>query len=72
MGIPYQSHQERSEVITVITGKCIITVNGRTYKAYAGDTCVVAEGVKHGIEAVTDTEIIEIQVGRELVNDGTE
>ena len=72
MKIEYQSHRNRSEVMTVISGKCIITVNDRAHEAYAGDTYAVAEGVKHGLEAVTDTEIIEIQVGKELIADGTE
>lgn len=70
--IEYQSHKNRSEVITVISGKCIITINDRAHEAYAGDTYAVTEGVKHGLEAVTDTEIIEIQVGKELIADGTE
>lgn len=70
--IEYQSHQNRSEVVTVISGKCIITINDRAHEAYAGDTYAVAEGIKHGLEAVTDTEIIEIQVGKELIADGTE
>ena len=58
--------------MTVISGKCIITINDRAHEAYAGDTYAVAEGVKHGLEAVADTEIIEIQVGKELISDGTE
>lgn len=70
--IEYQSHQSRSEVITVISGKCVITINDRAHEAYAGDTYAVAEGVKHGLLAVTDTEIIEVQVGKELIADGTE
>lgn len=70
--IAYQSHQSRAEVITVISGKCIITINNRAHEAYAGDTYAVAEGIKHGLEAITDTEIIEIQVGKELISDGTE
>jgi len=72
MRIEYQSHKNRSEVITVISGKCVITINDRAHEAYAGDTYAVAEGVKHGLEAVSDTEIIEVQVGKELVADGTE
>ena len=72
MKIEYQSHKNRSEVVTVISGKCIITINDRAHEAYAGDTYAVAEGVKHGLEAVTDAEIIEIQVGKELIADGTE
>lgn len=70
--IEYQIHQNRSEVWTVLSGKCIITINDRAHEAYAGDTYAIPEGVKHGLEAVTDTEIIEIQVGKELVSDGTE
>lgn len=72
MEIRYQSHQERSEVITVISGECIITINGRAHEAYAGDAYAVAEGVRHGLKAITDTEVVEIQVGKELVSDGTE
>lgn len=72
MEIRYQSHQERSEVVTIISGKCIITIDGCVHEAYSGDAYVVAEGVKHGLKAITDTEIIEIQVGKELVSDGTE
>ncbi len=72
MKIEYQSHKSRSEVITVISGKCIITINDRAHEAYPGDTYAVAEGIKHGLEAVTDTEIIEVQVGKELIGDGTE
>lgn len=70
--IEYKSHKNRSEVWTVISGKCIITINGRAHEAYAGDTFSIAEGVKHGLEAVTDAEIIEVQVGREVIADGTE
>ncbi len=72
MSIGYQSHKNRSEVITVISGKCVITINDRAHEAYPGDTYSIAEGVKHGLKAVTDTEIIEIQVGKELIMDGTE
>ncbi len=72
MRIEYQSHKSRSEVITVISGKCIITINDRAHEAFPGDTYAVPEGIKHGLEAITDTEIIEVQVGRELVKDGTE
>lgn len=70
--LEYQSHRNRSEVITVISGKCIITINGRAHEAYAGDTYAVANGVWHGLKAVEDTEIIEVQVGEELIADGTE
>ena len=70
--IPYQVHQNRAEVLTVLSGKCIITVNDRAHEAFAGDTYSVPAGVKHGVFAVTDTEVLEVQVGKELIKDGTE
>lgn len=70
--IEYQRHTGRSEIWAVIRGKCIITVNNRAHEALTGDTFSIGEGVMHGLRAVTDTEIIEIQVGKELVADGTE
>lgn len=70
--IEYQRHTGRSEIWAVIRGKCIITVNDRAHEALTGDTFSIGEGVMHGLRAVTDTEIIEIQVGKELMSDGTE
>ena len=70
--IAYQVHQNRAEVLTVLSGKCIITVNDRAHEAFAGDTYSVPAGVKHGVFAVTDTEVLEAQVGKELIKDGTE
>jgi len=70
--IEYQRHQNRSEIWAVISGKCIITINDRAHEALTGDTFSIGEGVLHGLKAVTDTEIIEIQVGKELIADGTE
>ena len=70
--IEYQRHQNRAEIWAVISGKCIITINDRAHEALTGDTFSIGEGMMHGLTAVTDTEIIEIQVGRELIADGTE
>ena len=70
--IEYQRHTGRSEIWAVISGKCIITVNDRAHEALVGDTFSIGEGIMHGLKAITDTEIIEIQVGKELIADGTE
>lgn len=70
--IDYQRHRNRSEIWAVISGKCIITINDRAHEALTGDTFSIGEGVMHGLKAITDTEVIEIQVGKELVADGTE
>ncbi len=70
--IDYQCHRSRSEIWAVISGKCIITINDRAHEALVGDTFSIGEGIMHGLKAITDTVIIEIQVGKELVADGTE
>lgn len=70
--IDYQCHRNRSEIWAVISGKCIITVNDRAHVALTGDTFSIGEGVMHGLKAITDTDVIEIQIGKELVADGTE
>jgi len=70
--IEYQSHKNRMEVWTVLSGKCIITINNRAHEAYAGDTYSIPESIGHGLSAITDVEIIEIQVGRDLAADETE
>lgn len=70
--IEYQIHRNRSEVWTVLSGKCIITINDRAHEALAGDTYSIAEGMKHGLKAINDVEILEVQVGKELIEDGTE
>lgn len=70
--IDYQCHRNRSEIWAVISGKCIITINDRAHVALTGDTFSISEGVMHGLKAITDTELIEIQVGKELIADGTE
>ena len=70
--IDYQCHRNRSEIWAVISGKCVITINDRAHVALTGDTFSIGEGVMHGLKAITDTEVIEIQIGKELIADGTE
>jgi len=70
--IEYQSHKFRSEVWTVINGKCIISINGCAQEALPGHTFTIAESTGHGLTAITDTEILEIQFGKELTYDATE
>lgn len=70
--IEYQVHKNRSEVWTVLSGKCIITINGRAHEAFAGDTYSIPKGVRHGLKAISNVELLEVQVGKELMEDGTE
>lgn len=70
--IPYQKHNNRTEVWTILSGRCIAMIDGKRHEAMVGDTFSIGKGVGHGLYAVTEVQILEVQVGMELVDDGTE
>jgi mannose-1-phosphate guanylyltransferase len=67
--ISYQLHEHRSEVWTVAHGKAVLYLDGVKRELNEGETISIEAGMKHGIHAVTDTELIEIQFGHPLVED---
>ena len=62
----YHMHNFRSEILTVITGSGKAIVDGAEKFIYCGDVLTINAGSKHLIEAVTDLEIIEIQLGDKI------
>lgn len=70
--IPYQLHKERSEVLTILNGNAIVIIDGNKFFAKAGNTFSIPIATKHKIIAVSDVELLEVQVGTELWDDGTE
>lgn len=67
--ISYQKHFKRSEIWTVISGKAEFVINDVLKIVYPGDVLKINVGDKHGIRAIEDTEIIEVQMGRELIEE---
>lgn len=66
----YHSHELRSEVWTVVSGQGKVVLDGVEQNVSAGDVVNVKAKVKHLIEALTDMELVEIQLGDVLdVND---
>ena len=61
--ISYQIHHHRSEVWTVVRGKGILILDGEVREITPGQTVHIEKGQKHAIKAVTDLEIIEVQIG---------
>ncbi len=59
----YQSHDYREEVWTVISGQGRAIVDGMEQLLRPGDVITIAAGCKHTVEAVTDLDIIEVQIG---------
>jgi mannose-1-phosphate guanylyltransferase len=67
--ISYQSHSKRSEVWTILSGVGEFALDGRLYQVRQGDILKIPKGAKHGIKAISTLEIIEVQMGEELVEE---
>jgi mannose-1-phosphate guanylyltransferase len=64
--ISYQLHSFREEIWTIIRGEGEIILEDERRKVRVGDVITIPLGAKHGIKAITDLEIIEVQLGTEL------
>jgi mannose-1-phosphate guanylyltransferase len=67
--LSYQMHYFRSEIWTIVSGSGEYALDGVIYPVKAGDVLHIKNQAKHGIRAITDLEIIEVQMGRELVEE---
>lgn len=65
--ISYQVHRKRKEVWTITEGAGIVVVDGRSREVSRGDVIVIEQNQKHSIKAISELEIIEVQLGTELV-----
>ena len=64
--LDYVCHAYREETWVVVAGKGFIVLDGMTTIARSGDVFHFHSGDKHGLKAITDIHIIEVQVGEEL------
>ncbi|EIJ81352.1 mannose-6-phosphate isomerase [Bacillus methanolicus PB1] len=65
--ISYQYHHKRSEVWVVVAGEGEFVLDGALSIVKPGDVLNIPVGAKHGIKALKDLEIIEVQMGSQLV-----
>lgn len=56
-------HFQRTEVWNVVSGKGEVYLDGKTIPVEAGSVCQIPPRSKHGLKAITDLEMIEIQMG---------
>ena len=64
--LTYHMHNYREEVWTVISGKGKAVVDGMEQMLRIGDVITIAAGCKHMVEAISDLDIIEVQLGDEI------
>ena len=67
--ISYQIHEHRQEVWTVVDGEGIVVLDGVISNVSRGDVLTIKRGQKHAIKAVTDLQIVEVQMGDSLVEE---
>lgn len=67
--LSYQTHQYRSEVWTVVEGEGEFVWNDQIIPIGPGDVLEIPAGTKHAIRASTDMEIVEVQMGSQLIEE---
>lgn len=67
--LSYHYHNDRSETWTIIKGEGIFAHNEKLCFVKPGDVLKINEMDKHGLKALTDLELIEIQAGSQLIED---
>lgn len=65
----YHSHDYRSEVWTIVNGEGVAIVDGMEQFLRQGDVITIAAGCKHTVNATTNLDIIEVQLGENIVAD---
>lgn len=67
--LSYQYHLLRNEVWTVVSGEGELILNGQIRKIGQGDTVVIDKSMLHSVLAMTELEIIEVQIGSQLIEE---
>lgn len=66
-GMNYHAHEYRNEVWTVIRGEGKAVIDGAECSVKAGDVLEMSAGTKHTVTAITTLEMIEVQLGRDIL-----
>ena len=67
--ISYQYHNNREEIWTFVDGDAELVIDGEIIKVTRGYVAHIKAGQKHAVRAITDLQIIEVQTGKELIEE---
>ena len=67
--LSYQVHGMRTEVWTITSGNGLFACNDKIYPVKSGDVLHIPGGTKHGLKAISDLELIEVQSGINLIEE---
>ncbi|QMV41663.1 sugar phosphate nucleotidyltransferase [Cohnella cholangitidis] len=67
--LSYQIHYDRAEIWTVISGHGECVIEGKLQAVSPGTTINITPGTRHALKAHSDMELIEVQIGQELIEE---
>ncbi len=67
--ISYQKHANRKEVWTIVSGEGWLCIDEKRSQVGPGDTITIQENQAHALYASTDLELIEVQLGKPLIEE---
>lgn len=67
--ISYQYHNNRKEIWTIVGGYGELYLDNKRREVKCGDVVVIEPKMKHGIKAIQGLEIIEVQMGDQLIEE---
>jgi mannose-1-phosphate guanylyltransferase len=67
--LSYQYHLLRNEVWTVVSGTGELILDGQRRMITQGDTVIIDKSMFHSVKAITELEIIEVQIGSQLIEE---
>ncbi|MBP5611469.1 MAG: cupin domain-containing protein [Bacteroidales bacterium] len=70
--ISYQVHRHRDEVWTFVDGTGLLVLDGRVQEVRRGDVVHIRKGQFHAVKALADLQLIEVQIGDDLVEEDIE
>ncbi len=62
----YHSHKYRDEIWNVICGEGEAFIDGVMQRVKSGDVITIKAGCRHAVKAITELNIIEVQLGKEI------
>lgn len=65
--IGYKHHALRDEIWTIVDGSGTLTLEDHTRNVQTGDVVYIHKGQRHDLTAITNMNIIEVQIGLEVV-----
>ena len=70
--ISYQIHLHRDEIWTIVDGEGKLLIDDEVKTVRRGDVAYIVAGQKHALYATKDLHFIEVQIGKELIEDDIE